>query len=881
MRIALVFLVFMMSTVGSIAQTLSGIIVDQKGRPIPYSTVFIRELMFGTAANQEGVFELAIPQGEYNCVFQSMGYQTETILIKVPQTIKPLRIELQETIYNISGIVVSGDGENPAYGIMRRVIQKAPVYAKMVKYYKADVYIRGSLEIKSISKMVKWMAREDIKESGVKEGDVYIEESVNEIEHTPSKVNQRVKSITSNFPKGNESRSSSAIGYISGNLYKPDVFGNAWSPFAPGAFNHYRFTLEGTELNGNVLVNKIRIIPKGSGPKYVRGVVYIVDDLWCIHSIDVRIDEQLGMTIQLAQTYGEVQPNVWLPVGNRFRFDMDLMGNSGGFSYNTSIRYHDLKVNMANVPAATPPPAELIGKARPSNHAKRIEKLEKKSVPLKQQTEPTTTEAYRLARIQSRQEELRLKDSLRSNHEYVERYKTTIDSNARITDTAFWNKVRPIPLAHHEILSVERNDSLMNRRQANAKDTTKMKPANKRLYRTLFTGGRYDIDSLRWFNSSGLLNPFDIVYNTVEGLVYRSGFSFGYKPTEKEILTANFKPGVAFAQKSFVWNASFRYSRSGNSKNTIQLKTGSEGFDFSPEGGAMSLENSFSTLTFRQNLSRIYKKDYVSLTHSIVPFFGANFSSVITASESAPLLNSSDFSFFYRNSREFKENIPDNQYYSMDRHRDLLLDAEFSWKPAPYYFVKDGVKIARRGLNTSPEFYVKYQKAFLNKSFGTDFDLLRMGVRQKFNLGVEGNLLYQLEFGKYLNNKKLFFDDFTHFKAQPLVVGTKNFFQVFQLNDYYNWSTDEGFVNAHILYNSRYLMLNRLPLLRNRLWEERLSLSFLAVQHIGYQAEAGYGLGNALYNVGIYTGYGGSGKFSMGVRISLQVLSRNEIVIGM
>ncbi|KAF0200947.1 MAG: hypothetical protein FD170_3109 [Bacteroidetes bacterium] len=877
----LVLLVFIFSIFSASAQSFSGNIVDQKGNPVPYSTVFIKELMYGTAANQEGFFELKIPMGEYSCVFQSMGYETETRKVSVTQSMKPLQIVLQEMVYNLPGVVVSSDGEDPAYGIMRRVIQKAPVYARMVKYYKADVYIRGSLEVRSISRMVKWMAKDDLKESGIKEGDVYIEESVNEIEYTPSKVNQRVKSIRSNFPQGNESRSSSAIGYISGNLYKPDAFGNAWSPFAPGAFNHYRFSLEGTQLNGNVLVNKIKISPKGSGPKYIRGYVYIVDELWCIHSIDVSIDEQLGMKIQLAQTYGEVQPNVWLAVSNKFKFDMDLMGNAGGFLYNTSIRYHKLTVNMQDVPSATPPPAEMMVKKSKASNVKRIEKLDKKSETLKSNPEPSTTEAYRLARIQNRQEELKLKDSLRDNHEYVERYKTTIDSNARISDTGFWNNVRPIPLAHHEMLSVERNDSLMLRRQSVKNDTTGKKPADKRLFSTLLTGGRYNVDSVRWLTSNGLLYPFGLAFNTVDGLAYRTTFAYNYRLSEKGVFIFAFSPGVSFARETFLWNVSAGFSGKGNYKNSIKIQAGSGSFDFNSEGAALAFENAISTLFFRQNLSRIYQKDYVSLSHSIVPFIGAKVKSEIIASESVPLLNASDFSFFYKDSRDFKANIPDNSIYKMERHRDLQLDLELSWKPTPYYFIKEGVKIARRGLNKAPEFFVKYNKAFKVGSFDTDFDLFRTGLRQEFSLGIDGTVRYEAEFGKYLNNNKLYFDDFTHFNSQPLILGGKDFFQVFHLTDYYKWSTDEAYVNAHIIYNSKYLFLNRLPLLRNRLWEERFSLSFLAVQHNGHHIEAGYGIGNAIYNLGIYAGYGSDEKFLWGVRIAVPVFSRREITIGM
>ncbi len=877
----LLFLVLMVIGHSLHAQGLSGKITDDKNAAIPWATVFIKELMFGTVANQEGEFEIKIPEGEYTAVFQSMGYQAETVALKVGAKAQSMHIVLKPMVYNLSGVVVSSDGEDPAYGIMRRVIQKAPQYAAMVRYYKADVYIRGSLEINSISRMVKWMAKDDLKEANIKEGDVYLEESVNEVEYTaPSKINQRVKSIHSNFPKTDDSKSSSAIGYISGNLYKSDAFGNAWSPFVPGAFSHYRFKLEGTEVNGNVLVYKIKIIPKGKGPKYVRGYVFIIDGLWCIYSIDVQVEEQLGVDIQLAQTFGEVKPSVWLPVSNRFKLDMDLMGNSGGFLYNTSIRYHSLNVNTAFIPKADAIPQEMKQPVSNSKVNDKVKKLSAKTEKLEAKEDLSTAEAYKLARIRNKKETIKVRDSLRNNHEFVENYKTTIDSNALRTDTAFWNNIRPIPLASNELLSVQRSDSLLLRRSS-SKDSLVQKSAFRKLSSALLFGGFYDFDSVNRLSTLGFINPFGLAFNTVDGFVYSGSFEFIHKKRSRYEWKTGFKPSYGFSSGDFMWQAYSGFEGLGKYKNTFRISGGSLHSDYNPEGGPLGIENSISSLFFRQNLSRLLKQDYIKFEYSVKPFFGAGLKTLLVYAKAGQLKNQSDFSFFYRDERIYGENKPSNANYIMGNHSDLILDAEFSYRHFRYYFIKDGIKIPRRGLNRSPEYFVSFKKAFVNYPLSSDFTLLRLGLRQDYYFSSGSNLKYEAVYSKFLTRDKIFFDDFIHFNAQPLVLTGKDFFSAFQLIDYYGKSTSDGALQASVAYTSGFLMLTRLPLLRNRLWQESFSLSMLGLSADDYHLEAGYGIGNSLYKFGVFIGTNSDNDFLVGGRIAIPIFTSKQVTVGM
>jgi hypothetical protein len=347
---------------------------------------------------------------------------------------------------------------------------------------------------------------------------------------------------------------------------------------------------------------------------------------------------------------------------------------------------------------------------------------------------------------------------------------------------------------------MHRSDSLQMRNRLRKAEAALKKPFNKRPFSTLLTGGRYDADTSNWFTSRGLLNFMGLSYNTVFGLVYRSNFTYNHRLKADDIFRFDFTPGLTFGRKAFVWNTALVVEGSGRFKNMFKVEGGSDGFDFNREGGATNLENSFSTLVFRENLQRLYHKDYVKITHSIKPFLGSELKTGLSASEASPLQNISDFSVFFKGEKDFKANIPDNSDYYMKRHRDLLLDVFFSWQPTPFYYIRDGEKIARNRLNTTPVFFAQYKKAIPVDDYFTDFDLIKVGLLQSLNTGLVDKLEYEVEAGRFLSKKKLYFDDFVHFNVQPRVLSGKDVSHVFNLIQYYNYSTDNPYILTNVNY---------------------------------------------------------------------------------
>src|SRR5262245_37108646 len=55
---------------------VAGMVTNEKGEPLPYTTIFVKETGSGTVANGRGAYELLLPSGKYQITFQYLGYET-------------------------------------------------------------------------------------------------------------------------------------------------------------------------------------------------------------------------------------------------------------------------------------------------------------------------------------------------------------------------------------------------------------------------------------------------------------------------------------------------------------------------------------------------------------------------------------------------------------------------------------------------------------------------------------------------------------------------------------------------------------------------------------------------------------------------------------
>jgi TonB-dependent starch-binding outer membrane protein SusC len=62
-------------------RTVSGVVTDQSGQPLPGVTVVVSGTTTGTVTNADGNFSLAIPEGAESLQFSFVGMRTQEVPI--------------------------------------------------------------------------------------------------------------------------------------------------------------------------------------------------------------------------------------------------------------------------------------------------------------------------------------------------------------------------------------------------------------------------------------------------------------------------------------------------------------------------------------------------------------------------------------------------------------------------------------------------------------------------------------------------------------------------------------------------------------------------------------------------------------------------------
>ena len=94
----------------SVAQqiiTISGMVTDEMGYPLPGVTVAIKGLLQGTATDVKGVYSLQVPHENISLVFSYIGYVTQEIIVGTQRNIN---ISMNESTKQIEEVVVIGYG---------------------------------------------------------------------------------------------------------------------------------------------------------------------------------------------------------------------------------------------------------------------------------------------------------------------------------------------------------------------------------------------------------------------------------------------------------------------------------------------------------------------------------------------------------------------------------------------------------------------------------------------------------------------------------------------------------------------------------------------------------------------------------------------------
>lgn len=849
------------------AQGIRGSVTSKSGDALPFASIYIRNTGDGVPANQNGDYEIKLKPGYYDVVAQYLGFATQVKTVEVKDGWATLDFGLEEQTYALQEVEVRTGQEDPALTIMRKAISKAKFHRLQVQEYSMMVYLKGTGKLTN----APFFLKKEIEKDGFKLNEAYTSESVSKIHfQQPNKVEETVISIRTS---GDNNQTSPAP-YIATSFYNPKI-NEAISPLAPSAFAYYKFKYEGSFIEGDVMINRIRVTPRSRGERVFEGHIYIIENLWAIHSLDLKTS-LLGFQIGVQQLYQPVAENVWMPSTHTYTFGGKFFGFAGEFKYLASTRDYDITLNPDLIVETTIIDEKIDEVPKDIKLDKSLSAMEQMA-----QSEKLTRKDFR--KLVNEYEKEAQKEREEADVLSERTYK--VDSLATKRSLSYWDSIRPVKLTEEEVRGYQRDDSLavIEAAKESKVDSVARKARRKFQPLDIVTGGAYDFGKGRRLGFRNNLTKFS--FNTVEG--FKVGLGAYYRISSSEKMADS----VSRHTRSLTFSPEFRYGFAGKQSYgtldirraitkeemglTFGLTGGSYIFQFNADNPIQEQVNALYSLLLRQNYMKLYEQDFAKgyLYHRVND--KVTYRTTLTYANRRELFNNSDYRWYNRPERVYTPNRPENVEASPENfedHQALIGDLSLEWRPGMKYYIRNGRK--RPIYESAPLINLKYSKGFgsvLNSPGAASFDRLEANLEHFFNFGVSGKLDFNLTAGTFLNNSQVYFMDFKHFGGNRTIFANMGVADNFRFLDYYQYSTQSQYVSAIVHYQFRKFLFTQLPMLRFSGLRENIFFNYLKTAESPHYWEVGYSLDNLfrIFRLEMGAGFENSNFQRAGVRFGI------------
>lgn len=758
MRNYFFFLFFFYGSPALHAGKISGTVTDTSGRVLPYASVFIKGLQKGTNSNNEGKYSLQLPPGQYTLVCQYVGYRKEerNIIVGLEDLQVDFRLTLQEMTL---GEVILGRGEDPAYEIIRQTIKKRKLHLEQLDRFQCEVYTKGQLRLRDYPKKILGQKVDFEDGDTSKKKMIYLSETVSI--YTADKPGKtKVEVISSKVSGQTGGYGLAAPGFLS--FYENNVnIGEGLnprgfiSPVADNALHYYKYKWEGSYTEDGREISHIKVIPRRKFEPLFSGYIDIIEDDWRIHSLKLELSKssqmQLLDTLKIEQLYRPEGKDAWYVSSQVFYPALKIFG-------------FDVHGSFVNVYSGFTTNPEIDKKTFSSTIIKYTDSATKRN-------------------------------------------------------EAYWEKTRPLPLVADEIRDYRKKDSLEQvRRSPHYQDSidrkrNKIVPVNLLLLGQSFSNSK---------KKKTLFVPpvIEMVnFHPAEGLVFNPSLTFTRRLDTFLMGRRTFSvtPSLRYGFTNRHLNPwlSLRYSYGKKYAQSFYLSGGRRVFQFNPALPVSDRDNTLSSLFYERNIRKTYEAGF--LRGSYRTGLGAGFSLVtgFQYQDRRPLDNVTNYTWRNFDSRSYTPNYPSELVSeNILAHQSFTVLLGIQWQPGTRYMEFPDRKVSLG--SKYPSFSLRYT-AGVPHLFGSDADFgkWKFGVADDISLKLKGLLRYRAGAGGFLNRRSVFLPDYNHFNGN-VTAFTQEYLNGFQLLPLYQYSnTDHFYTEAHLEYNLKGFLTNKLPLIRN------------------------------------------------------------------
>ena len=736
---------------------ITGRITDTKQNPLSFVSVYLDKTVAGTISNDNGNYELNIKKtGDYSVVFQFLGYKTIKKSVSIASFPFQLNVILEDEKIILDEISISTK-DNPANKIIRSVINSKDKNTDKLANYTASFYSRGLSKIKDAPDKILGQGLGDFGGGldSTRSGIIYLSETISEIAYQkrPKKFKEKItaskRSGKDNGVSFNRAEDANFNFYDNNIQFATDLV----SPISSNAFVYYRFKLEGTfyDKNGK-LINKIKVIPKRKNDRVFNGYIYIVEDDWALYGVDVSVT---GAQINI-------------PALDTLTLKQDLNYSEENDSWVLISQSIAFKVDFFGF--------KVDGKF-----------------------------SY-----------------VYSNYNFTPDFTKNTFSNEVLTfakeatkkDSLYWNDIRPVPLTREEGRDYILKDSIkVVRKSKKYLDSVDVK-RNKFNLLSPITGYTYSNSYKKW--SVSFNSPLgSLAYNTVKGWNASTGVRYFKRLNDKgKWINTGVTLNYGISEKKI--RPVFFLTKKWNNleRPRFSISGGITTPQFNNRNPISRLNNTVYSLVRKENYLKIYEQTFGKIEYSQEVTNGFSMSGSLEYANRKPLFINTDYVTVGRNIA-FQSNNPldptdftapfvQHNIASLNISVNIVFDQKYLSYPDRKFAI---------GNSKYPAVSINYRKNFGASSSEFNSDLFTANVRQFVSLGNFGNFRYNVRSGIFLQQKDIPFMDYLHANGNQVKLAPSNKMTSFGLLDYYQFSTNGKYAEAHLEQNFKGFLLGKIPLI--------------------------------------------------------------------
>lgn len=783
---------------------LTGTIVSPEGEPLPFASVRVFSQNKGTLADAEGRFKLELDPGQAELEFRFVGYQALRKIISCP-SLNSLRIVLKEQEYSLEETVVTSDGKDPAYGIMRKAIDNRKFHLAKPKAYRCEVYIKGLQRLNSFPERIFGMKLSlDSSDLGI----VYLSESVSQFNLRKPKDIREVMVSSKVSGKNNAFSYNQATDILIDfyesliNVYELSERGFI-SPLSASSFLYYKFKLFGKFAEQNETIYRIEVIPKRNSDPVFAGQIFIAAPSYRIHSTNLYLIKESGVefvdTLRVEQLFVPIKDSLWMPASQRLDFVFSAMGFNGNGNYITNFINYEI--------------------------------------------EPEFPKGFFTKEI------------------------LKVEEGANKRSEAYWDSIRPTPLTQEEIKDYFEKDSIATLRESPEYLDSLDRARNKfDPLSYLISGHSWNRRKRKLrYAISPLLEGLQ--YNTVEGLVLFNSLSLIKNLDNGRFLNSTTKVRYGFSSGKPYFSELISWRVHGPTMTIFTMEGGRWIQQFDGSNPVPSFPNSLYTLLDETNHLKLFEKQFFRLGAQRELFNGFRVWFTTEYARRLALVNSSDYTLRDVKDRIFTSNNPLVAFgntKAFDPHNSWTIELNAKIVFANEYSSRPDSKM--NNGSKWPILNLMLKTGIPAAGATTQFIESTFSVQDDWNFKMLGKSSWKLMGGYFFDNTNMYFMDYRHFSGNLLMLRVSGDLS-FQGLPYYDYSTDSKYASGHFVHHFGGWFMNKVPLLRKLKLGEYAGFNTLYVPGKQPYTEYIFGLERLGIELGGVVSYSGSRLSYAGFRL--------------